>query len=160
MKRSLRIFAFLVLAALLLGCNGCSPPPPPRVILDYKRDLAVLTTRSNLSGLFFLASGVINTEPMYVFIEVDSKGLSVVKSVPIIEGAYQEDIVIEKPYVERFRCVEAVNSPINCAKNIEGVPEAFEPRPWPPMCNFYIFHIPKGSVASTYDLGFTPQHSQ
>lgn len=131
----------VVVATLLSACEGTKE----QVDLKYSRELTSLAIRSGVSGSFFLGSGSVNSDPVYIFAEKGEDGLVAVKIIPHTIGVYKEDVGNgETSYVEFYRC------PNYCRYSL---PQALQGSY--SLQSFYVFHIPSGSVASVYDLGFT-----
>lgn len=145
MKTKCFLAFFVLIFLVACGAQG--------TVLDYKRELSALTMRVGVSGSFFLASGSFGSNPIYIFVETDDSGMSAVKSVPITYGVYVKDIQEgSTPFVEYYTCEYADGTGSNCL-GVEGVPEVISNTY---ISYYYVFHIPQGTLATSYDLGFTP----
>jgi hypothetical protein len=141
-------FIALFAVILLVACGA-----PRRVVLNYKRELSALTMKVGVSGSFYLASGSFGSDPIYIFVEKDNFGMSAVKSIPVQKGVYIEDIIVgETPYVEFYDCKDG-GLGVYCS-SVEGAPEVLDSGY--SSYNYYVFHVPQGTLATSYDLGFSP----
>jgi hypothetical protein len=131
----------LVVVATVLLLSACVVPTH----VDYHRELVALNVRDGVSGAFFLGSGSISSSPAYVFAEKGTDGLVAIKTVRQNEAVYKEDVQGDTPYVEHFKCDSSCDN--------RDLPETLKQSER--IGGYYVFHIPKGSLVSTYDLGFS-----
>lgn len=150
-KITVAILLGTLFVIMVSGCVDTASTTSGELHVIYVRNLNVLVTRIGVEGSYYLGTGSTQTETYYVFHEQDSQGYSAIKTAPAECSAYVEDIKQgASPIVEKIYCANSWGQTQLCMF-ADGTPEVVG------SCNnYYLFHIPEGTVASIYDLGLVP----